>query len=146
MKLNSILIVTLLVSLLLLFGCARAPSESYSEYSEYNLKVSCAKFQAYHNFISEIQLAVGDIITVELCSNPTTGFQWEYETTGRTVLQETDHEFVPPGSDKAGAPGKDIWTFEAIEKGETELRMEYSRPWEGGEKAEWTYSLTVTVE
>jgi len=143
MKLKSILIATLLVSSLLFLGCGTASSEVYSEY---HLKVSCAKFQAYHHFISEIQLAVGDIITVELCSNPTTGFQWEYETTGRTVLQETDHDFVPPGSDEPGTPGKDIWTFEAIEKGETELRMEYSRPWEGGEKGEWTYTLTVTVE
>ena len=143
MKLNSILIVILLVSSLLLFGCARTSSESYSDY---HLEVSCAKFQAYHHFISEIQLAVGDIITIELCSNPTTGFQWEYETTGITVLQETDHEIIPSGSDKTGAPGKDIWTFEAIGKGETELSMEYSRPWEGGEKTEWTYSLTVTIE
>ncbi len=143
MKLNSILIVAFLVSSLLLFGCTRASSESYSEY---HLKASCAKFQAYHHFISEIQLAVGDIIIVELCSNPTTGFQWEYGTIGEIVLQETDHKFVPPGSDVPGASGKDVWMFEAVEKGETELRMEYSQPWEGGEKEEWTYILTVTVE
>jgi hypothetical protein len=24
--------------------------------------------------------------------------------------------------------------------------MEYSRPWEGGEQAEWTFNLTVTVK
>ncbi len=139
-KLKSILIVTLLISSLLLLGCTRASGEVYSEY---NLKISCAKFEAYHDLTSEIQVTVGDIITVELCSNPTTGFQWEYETTGRTVLQETAHDFVPPGSDEPGTPGKDIWTFEAIEKGETELRMEYSRPWEGGEKGEWTFNLEV---
>ena len=45
-----------------------------------------------------------------------------------------------------GAAGKEVWTFEAIKKGTTKVRMEYSQPWEGGLKAEWTYTLTVTVE
>jgi len=113
---------------------------------ELNVEISCDQFNENHHAKSEFQATVGDTITVKLCSNPTTGFQWKYETIGKIVLQETDHEFVPPEGKVEGAAGKETWTFEAVEKGTTELRMEYSRPWEGGEKAEWTYTLTVTVE
>jgi len=45
-----------------------------------------------------------------------------------------------------GAAGTEVWTFEAIKAGTTEVRMEYSRDWEGGEQAEWTYTMKVTIE
>jgi len=45
-----------------------------------------------------------------------------------------------------GTPGKEVWTFKTLKKGTTEVSMEYSRPWEGGEKAEWTFDLVVTVK
>ena len=92
------------------------------------------------------EVEIGDKITVKLCSNPTTGFKWKYETIGKVVLKEEDYDFEEPDKDVVGADGKEVWTFEAIEKGTTEIRMEYSRPWEGGEKAEWTYTLYVTVK
>ena len=55
---------------------------------------------------------------------------------------------LPAGSSVRclGAPGEGVWTFEAVESGAAELSMEYSQPWEEGEKGEWTYTLTVTVE
>ena len=95
---------------------------------------------------NEFEAEVGDKITVKLCSNPTTGFQWAYETTVEDVLKEEDHDFEEPEGDVVGAASIEVWTFEAVEKGTTEVRMEYSQPWEGGLKAEWTYIMTVTVE
>ena len=44
-----------------------------------------------------------------------------------------------------GAGGVENWTFKALAKGETTISMEYSRPWEGGEKAAQTFELTVVV-
>lgn len=125
----------MVASTILLLACAPAPVE-----------VSCDDFMRDKHLSKEIEVNVGDTFTVTLCSNPTTGFQWKYETIGKIVLQETDHEFVPPGGDIPGAAGKDIWTFEAVDSGQTELRMEYNQPWEGGEKGEWTYTLTVVVK
>ena len=62
------------------------------------------------------------------------------------VLKEEDYDFEEPEGDGVGAPGIEVWTFEAVAKGTTKVRMEYSRPWEGGEKEEWTYTMTVIVE
>ncbi len=96
----------------------------------------------------EVEIAVGGSLVVHLESNPTTGFKWELsEITDQTVLkQDGEPEFVPPDEAIPGAGGKEIWTFDALKAGKTTVSLEYSRPWEGGEKGEWTYTLTVTVK
>lgn len=112
-----------------------------------NVEISCEQFNQNPNAKSEFKAADGDIITVKLCSNPTTGFQWKYETTGEAVLKEIDHKFVPPeGQGVVGAAGTEIWTFQAAAKGTTQLRMVYGRPGAGGGQEERTYTVTVTVE
>jgi predicted secreted protein len=83
---------------------------------------------------------------LELCSNPSTGLQWIYKTTMENVVREEDHDYESPEGDVPGAAGVEFWTFEAAEKGTTEVQMEYSQPGEGGLKAEWTYTMKVTVE
>jgi len=62
------------------------------------------------------------------------------------VLKEEDHDFEEPEGDDDGAAGIEIWTFEAVETGTTEVQMEYSQPSEDGLKSQWTYNVTVTVE
>jgi len=96
----------------------------------------------------EVEIAVGGSLVVHLESNPTTGFKWELsEITDQMVLkQDGEPEFVPPDEAIPGAGGREIWTFKALSKGTSTISMEYSRPWEGGEKAEWTYILTVIVK
>ena len=111
-----------------------------------DVEITCDQFNENHHARNEFQVEIGDKIRVKLCSNPTTGFQWEYETTVENVLKEEDHDFEEPEKDIPGAAGIEVWTFEAAEKGTTEVRLVYSQSWEGGEKEEWTYTMTVTVE
>ncbi|MFC1983316.1 protease inhibitor I42 family protein, partial [Chloroflexota bacterium] len=62
---------------------------------------------------------------------------------------QVQHEFIGQESEPPpppGTPGQEVWTFKALKKGTTTVFMEYSRPWEGGEKGEWTFNLTVTVK
>jgi len=113
-----------------------------------SVEISCDEFNENPQSIrNEFEVEIADKITVKLCANPTTGYQWQYETTGDIVLKEEDHDFEEPQDENlVGGAGKEVWTFEAVEQGTTELRMEYSRPWEGGEKEEWIYTMIVTVE
>ena len=94
---------------------------------------------------NDFEIEIGDKITVNLCSNPTTGFQWNYEMSGDNALKEEDHDFEEPDGDVVGASGIETWTFEGTAKGTTVVLMEYSQPWEGGIKKEWTYRITITV-
>ena len=138
MKLRIIHIFAMLAVLLLLSSCVTS--------RDIHVDISCDQFTQNNHAMNEFQVEIGDKITVKLCSNPTTGFQWEYEISEENVLKEEDHDFEEPEGDGVGAPGIEVWTFEAVAKGTTEVRMEYSRPWEGGEKEEWTYTMTVIVE
>ena len=139
MKLRIFLIFTLFTTVLLLSSCI-VTSHDFQE------EISCNEFNENHHRSGEFDVEVGDKIRVELCSNPTTGFQWDYQTTIEGVVKEEDHDFEEPKGNVPGAAGIELWTFEAVEKGTTEVQMEYSQPWEGGLKAEWTYTMTVTVE
>ncbi len=98
---------------------------------------------------TEAELPVGESVIVRLVSNPSTGFQWELaEISDETVLKQTSHVFSMEETDPmlVGAPGEEYWVFEAIGAGSSTISMEYSRPWDGGEKAVEIFNLTVIVQ
>lgn len=139
MKLRIVLILSMVAVSLLMLSCISIRT--------IDVEVTCDKFtENPHNVRNEIEAEIGDVINVKLCSNPSTGFQWDYETTTENILKEQKHDFEAPEEDVPGAPGTDVWTFMANEKGTTQVLMEYSQPWDGGLKEEWKYTLTVTVE
>jgi len=97
----------------------------------------------------EIEVTAGDLLVITLESNPTTGFGWQLSEPldeGLLVLIENRYE---PGENvglgMVGTGGSEVWTFKALATGETKISMEYSRPWEGGEKAVQTFEITVTI-
>jgi len=91
-------------------------------------------------------MEVGDKVYIELCSNPSTGFKWNYDLSADNVLKEEGYDFEEPDSDVVGASGEEVWTFEAIGKGTAVINMEYSQPWQGGIKGEWKYRVNVVVD
>lgn len=94
---------------------------------------------------NEVKLAVGETWTLKLDSNPTTGFQWQVaENTNKAVL-EVSSQYVAPQTSLIGAGGQEGWMFKALQKGTTTVTLAYSRPWEGGEKAEQTQTITLVV-
>ena len=140
MKSKLILICALAALSLCLFACTSKQA---------SLEISCDEFMKDQHFTWEVQVNPGDSVTVTLCSNPTTGFQWSEsaQISDQTVLEQVDHKFIPPEAKNIeGAAGKEVWTFKALKEGASTISMEYSRPWEGGEKGEWTFVLTVIVK
>jgi len=114
-----------------------------------SVEVSCDDFMADKHISKELEVYIGGSFIVTLCSNPTTGFQWSEsaQISDPAVMEQVNHEFLPPGKKGAvGASGEEIWTFKALKEGESTISMEYSRPWKGGEKGEWTFILTVSVK
>jgi inhibitor of cysteine peptidase len=113
-----------------------------------SIEVSCDDFGSQPHMSKEINVTAGNSFTVTLCSNPTTGFQWSEsaQISEATVVQQLNHKSLPPETELVGAPGKQVWTFKALKEGISTVSLEYSRPWEGGEKGEWTFDLTVVVK
>ena len=143
MKSRLILMCAMVAISLCLFACS----------SEVSVAASCDDFTKNQHISKEVAVPVDGSLTVTLCSNPTTGFEWaeSAQISDQTVLQQTGHKFVAPTAkgDEPPAPGtagQEVWTFKALKEGTSTISMEYSRPWEGGEKGEWTFELTVTVK
>jgi inhibitor of cysteine peptidase len=115
------------------------------------VNAGCDDFMQQKNVSRQIEIATGYELSVYLCSNPTTGFKWSESAviSDTSVLRQTGHEFTAPKRDSTpvvGAPGTEKWTFKATKKGASTIKMEYGRPWVGGEKGEWTFTLTVVVK
>ena len=135
----AILIISVIIAVTILPSCSSTPLS-------YNVEISCDQFNENSNYVvSETVVDVGDKFILKLCSNITTGFEWEYVMTSDDVVKVADHSFEEPEGDMPGAAGVEVWTFEAVEKGTTEIQMEYSQPWEGGIKGEWTCTTIITV-
>jgi inhibitor of cysteine peptidase len=146
MKVKAVMTVTAMTIAIFLVACSSGPKQTAVE-------VSCDEFMNQKNITKQVEAGVGDILTVTLCSNPSTGFEWaeSAQISDQTVVQQTDHKYVAPeaagGATPAiGTPGQEVWTFKALKKGTSTIYVEYSRPWEGGEKGEWTFHLTVVVK
>jgi hypothetical protein len=82
MKLKIFLIFAILTSLLFLSSCIVT---SY----DYEVDISCPEFDQSNHRSGEFEVQVGDKIRVELCSNPTTGFEWDYEMTVDNLKETT---------------------------------------------------------
>ena len=147
MKSKLMLICAMVAISTFLIACA-APAQTAKQIW---VEVHCDEFYNNHHISKTIEVNAGDRLTVVLCSNPTTGFQWseEAEISDSAVLKQEVHEFVGPESEPPpppGTPGVEAWTFQTLKKGTSTVSMEYSRPWEGGEKGEWTFTLDVVVK
>ncbi len=149
MKTRLILILTTIVLTILLVACA-APAQPQPGLWVW-VERYCEEFYEKQHISETIEIKTGDTLVVVLCSNPTTGFRWseDEQISDSSVLQPEIHESHGPESEPPpppGTPGLESWRFKTLKPGTSTLYLEYSRPWEGGEKGEWTFTLDVVVE
>ncbi len=139
MKLRFALFTLTIVSILVLPSCVK----------RHFVEISCDQFANNSQYTSEMNIDVGDMVTVTLCSNPTTGFTWSEEISNESVINQVEYEFLPPEGDNGepppGAAGKDKWVYAAMIEGTSTILFEYSQPWPEGIKREWIYELTLVV-
>jgi inhibitor of cysteine peptidase len=90
-----------------------------------------------------VRLQVGDTFAIELPGNPSTGYSWNGSAEPEVVVLTGEPAFEAD-SDAIGAGGMITLTFEAVEAGEAELELQYSRAWESVQRLE-TFSVTVVV-
>jgi inhibitor of cysteine peptidase len=114
--------------------------------------ITCAEYNENQHITDNVKVSIGETFTVNLCSNASTGFRWieMADISDPGVVAQVSHtDSYPSGNGDPlppGTPGSQIWTFKALKGGTSTLSFEYSRDWEGGEKAAWTFVLTVDVQ
>ena len=96
----------------------------------------------------QITLQSGDVMTLTLESNPTTGYNWQVlEIDNAVLIQDGDPEYKgASGSDGVvGAGGMETFRFKATGTGKTSLELGYMRPWEDVPPIE-IFSVQVVVQ
>ncbi|MBU0714172.1 MAG: protease inhibitor I42 family protein [Verrucomicrobia bacterium] len=88
------------------------------------------KTEEYLNPSEPIKVKAGQIFTIRMESNPTTGYSWQLSKTLDDQIILVTNAFIPPDSKLMGTGGHEVWTFEAIGEGQVEISMKYVRPWE----------------
>jgi len=145
---TKLIIMAVMVTLLLAAGaCSIAIGAKVPQDAEVVIPID--EFSNNTQVVREAEVAEGGTLTVTLGSNPTTGFSWEEtaQIADPVILEQTSNKMLmPEGKGIAGAAGSQSFTFRALEKGTTKVTLEYSRPWEGGEKDEWTCEVDINVK
>jgi inhibitor of cysteine peptidase len=145
---SKIFVLLIVATSFLILGACSSAKPQYSVEAQYD------EFAAVQETISRhvtksIDVPAGSSFTVALWSNQTTGFKWSGSAVigDQTIVQQTDHKYVAPeAKEVVGAAGNEVWTFKAVKAGTTMVSMEYSQPWEGGQKDAFGFFLTVNVK
>jgi inhibitor of cysteine peptidase len=93
-----------------------------------------------------VEIGVGRQVTLELSSNPTTGYSWALISEADTaVVRLVSDSYVPPAAQIPGAGGVQRIVLEGVAAGEATLDFGYRRPWETDVPPSDTASFDVTV-
>lgn len=94
-----------------------------------------------------IEIKTGQEFTINLTSNPSTGYSWSIDDTyNKNITSKISNEFIASNSKKIGAPGKELWVFKGTGKGNTKLNFVYSRQREDIISRINSKSFNVTVK
>jgi inhibitor of cysteine peptidase len=92
-----------------------------------------------------LKLKKGDIFSLKLYENPSTGFSWQLDLSeGLSILSD---EYTPdpvlPGY--VGGGGTHSWTIEAVTQGSQQVKGIYKQPWIETTGTEENFSLYVEI-
>jgi len=127
------LILLLIVSSLSACGTSAAPEKSARQITEADAG-------------RQFELQVGDTLEIRLPVNPTTGFQWEVSDLDSAILRPVGEPAFEPSSNGVGSGGQVTLRFQAVEAGQTELKMILHRPFEKDVPPIQTFEVTVIVK
>jgi inhibitor of cysteine peptidase len=95
---------------------------------------------------SEITLQKGQILTITLPGNPSTGYSWMMIDPEGSILRQVGEPEFKADSELVGAPGTLTLRFEAVEAGQMDFTLGYQRPWETGVEPLETFTAQVIVK
>ena len=94
-----------------------------------------------------ISLHKGMNLQVQLGALPATGYTWKVVSQHDMLLEQIDDpEYVHDIRKKKDDPGKMIFTFKALEKGSSTLKMVYQKKLEASSQPARIYNLDFIIE
>ncbi|MGA2905365.1 MAG: protease inhibitor I42 family protein [Candidatus Korobacteraceae bacterium] len=94
----------------------------------------------------DVDLTSGGTLIVKLKSNPSTGYSWAVAGDPSPLkLQKTSYRKNTASSKAVGAPGVQVFRFNASSAGMATLHLSYRRSWEYDVPPAKTFSVRVNV-
>ncbi|HMA37688.1 MAG TPA: protease inhibitor I42 family protein [Chloroflexia bacterium] len=99
-----------------------------------------------------VVVAAGSRFTLVLESNASTGYSWQLDPPAdRTHVQLIDNTYYqpPPAAGTpplAGAPGFELWNFQALAPGQTTVTLHYSRPFDKTTPPAQVVTFTILIQ
>lgn len=90
-----------------------------------------------------INAAPNSTFSIRLESNPSTGYTWTF-TSQSDIVRLVDQRTEAPDTAKVGAPGAQVFTFEAAAAGTTSLAFTYARAAPSPDDKTITYVVNVS--
>ncbi len=95
---------------------------------------------------STIEVTLNDVIEVTLAGNITTGYTWEWDKPGSSILELQGEPEYKAESDLVGAPGAQVFKFNPISAGTEELHLIYHRTFEPDVPPLEEFMVTIEVK
>jgi inhibitor of cysteine peptidase len=92
-----------------------------------------------------IEIKPGDILSLHLDENPTTGYRWQENADYKDVLQLTSSEYVHNPTGMIGGGGQHVFTFSVLKAGTISLLFKNRRDWEDESASAASFTATVKV-
>ena len=94
----------------------------------------------------ELQMKPGDNIRIELPTSGGTGYAWYIDQPDSDHVELISEETKTDSEKgKVGAPVTSVWIFRVKKEGQSEIRLDYYRKWEGKEKAADHFFVKVHI-
>ena len=94
-----------------------------------------------------IAVTVGQEFKLTLPANATTGYQWVLaQPPDEKLVKLLKSDYKRPDGKLVGAGGNMTWNFKALAEGETEMKLNYVRPWERTEPPAQTTNYVVIIK
>lgn len=93
----------------------------------------------------QVALALGGILEIALESNPTTGYSWRVMASDEAILKQMGDPTFTPQSNLMGAPGVEVWKFQAVGAGKVTLKLGYKRWWDNAMQPNPIFEVIVNV-
>jgi predicted secreted protein len=129
-------LICILVLPLIMAGCGAGTKTT--------IDLTLDDFATQNNIVKNITVSPHGVITVNLGSNGSTGYQWgDAVIDNAEQLEQTSHNTVAATqTNLVGAPGKETFTFMAKVAGTATIKLSYFRPWDSTNS---TYTVTINV-
>lgn len=98
----------------------------------------------FSNAAQRITVPAGVTFTINVNANPTTGYTWEVGFD--QSLLKLVRRFTPSNTGMMGAGGVESFEFEGMRAGDTEVYLNYKRPFEPNNPALETKTFKVTIK